>query len=332
MTDQHAPGDYIYQGTGEPHDGIQRLPPPPPWRVFSDGPLRPAPQVGDGITSLQRARSYKPDQSVVDAVNAALILRRPLLVTGKPGTGKSTLAYSIAHELRLGPVLYWPITRSSALRHGLYEYDAIGRLQEAGITRADESPPDVDVGRFLRLGPLGTALLPTRFPRVLLIDQFDQSDFDLPHDLLSVMEYGGFAIPELMRMSEDSSEVGVLTADGERALVRHGRVACHAFPMIVITSNGERDFPPRFQRRCLRLDIAPPGVAQLVDIVTAHLGPDMTARSGELIQNFMEQRERGDVGVDQLLNAIYLSTSWDAPEARRLADVLLRTTEADGHG
>ncbi|MFC4052491.1 AAA family ATPase [Actinomadura syzygii] len=329
---------HVYRGTGVPHDGIERLPPPPPWRDFGnagtlgDGPrppLHPPPEPVDVGTSLQRARSYKPDASVVDVVNAALILRRPLLVTGLPGTGKSTLAYSIAYELRLGPVLYWPITRSSVLRNGLYEYDAIGRLQETNIAASGGTRP-ADIGSFIRLGPLGTALLPARFPRVLLIDQLDQSDFDLPNELLSVMEEGEFQIPELMRIAGAEPAATVLTSDGRRVVVPDGRVRCHAFPMIVITSNGEREFPPGFLRRCLRLGIAPPGLAQLVDIVAAHLGPDMTARSGELIENFLRNRTRGDVGVDQLLNAIYLATSWDGPDARRLADALLMTTEADG--
>jgi Cdc6-like AAA superfamily ATPase len=102
----------IYRGDGVVHDGISSLPDPPPWRQFNGEPeiaaeLRPDPDLPRRLGSL--GHSYRPDEDVREAVNAALYLRRPLLVTGKPGTGKSTLAYSVAYELQLGPVLYWPM-------------------------------------------------------------------------------------------------------------------------------------------------------------------------------------------------------------------------------
>src|SRR5439155_694428 len=81
-------------------------------------------------------------------------LRRPLLVTGDPGIGKSTLAYAVAHELRLGPVLRWPITSRSTRREGLYRYDVVGRIEDASAGEATDAGP----GRYMRLGPLGTAL------------------------------------------------------------------------------------------------------------------------------------------------------------------------------
>ncbi|HEY0698434.1 MAG TPA: AAA family ATPase, partial [Micromonospora sp.] len=210
----------VYLGTGEPHDGIERLPEPPPWRAF-DGTV-PA-DAGEGVPTgaeqrrdvIRRARAYLADPDVVDMVNASLYLRRPLLVTGKPGTGKSTLAFAVAHELRLGPVLYWPVTSRSTLADALYRYDAIGRLQEANLHRLDPSaaPAVPDIGRYLRLGPLGTALLPAHRPRVLLVDELDKSDIDLPNDLLNVFEEGAFEIPELARLPVEQSQVRVGTAD-----------------------------------------------------------------------------------------------------------------------
>jgi hypothetical protein len=109
----------IYRGADAPHDGIERLPPPPPWRDFA----RPRSR---GNTFLAPARA-------VDVVNAALYLRRPLLVTGPPGSGKSSLAYAVAWELRLEPVLHWSINSRSTLAEGLYQYDALARLRDANL-------------------------------------------------------------------------------------------------------------------------------------------------------------------------------------------------------
>ena len=331
----------IYSGDGIPHDGIAALPPAPPWRQFGGSPAMASLQPdSDLVTSRQlgsRARSYRPDDDVVEAVNAALYLRRPLLVTGKPGTGKSTLSYSVAHELRLGSVLYWPISSRSTLADGLYTYDAIGRLQEAGLRQAAAvsgeavlSPPDV--GRYVRLGPLGTALLPWEWPRVLLIDELDKSDIDLPNDLLNVFEEGRYEIPELARLGDDQVTVEVVTADARnRVPVTHGLVLCRVFPFVVITSNGERRFPSAFLRRCMRLDIRPPDRDALVGIVTAHLGEEAAERSTVVIEDFLNRRERGDLATDQLLNAIYLATSGSRPEGEsrdRLLDRLLRTLDS----
>src|SRR5215475_8190821 len=128
----------IYRGTGEPHDGIDRLPPPPPWRSFVGEPVLPVPPADDGsrgrhLGDLHLATSYLPDPNAIEVINAALFLRRPLLVTGKPGSGKSSLAEAVAYELKLGPVLRWPIRSRSTLQEGLYSYDAIRRLEDVNL-------------------------------------------------------------------------------------------------------------------------------------------------------------------------------------------------------
>ncbi|MGW3766992.1 AAA family ATPase [Actinomadura verrucosospora] len=336
---EESEGWEIYRGDARPHDGLARLPDPPPWRRFdaagdtADGAAR---LPGGG---LERALAYRPKPNVVTMVNVALRLRRPLLVTGKPGTGKSTLAYNVAHELGLGPVLDWPITSRVTLQEGLYRYDAIGRLHETSLRRALAPGADTeapDIGRYIRLGPLGTALLPQPRPRVLLIDELDKSDIDLPNDLLNVFEEGGFTIPELERLPEDQPVVHVMPAKGpDRVPVGRGRVQCTAFPLVVITSNGEREFPPAFLRRCVRLVIEPPSPEELAEIVEAHLGPAASAASADLIREFLDRREQGDLATDQLLNAVYLSTTGSRPSEATLQDMvraILRPLGAAGPG
>jgi MoxR-like ATPase len=330
-----TPDWWIYRGTGRPLPGItlaDRLPSAPPWRNFQGGPLpdRDEPPADDGETERRlgsgfHLSEYDVDPHEVDMVNAALYLRRPLLVTGRPGTGKSSLAFRISQELRLGRVLVWPITSRTTLKSGQYDYDAIGRALAAGTRQAvarggreakettvadpvDHEPP---IGEFIRLGPLGTAFLPSRLPRVLLIDELDKSEADLPNDLLSVFEDGEFVIPELARIRNRSPEVPVFTSDPEAtATIVGGRVRCHAFPIIVITSNGERDFPAAFLRRCLRLETRPPSADQLAAIVDAHLADSGGEHRLRLVQEFVDRSaDSGGLPADKLLDAVYLATS-----------------------
>ncbi|QXJ24504.1 MoxR family ATPase [Actinomadura graeca] len=303
----------LYTGSRRPHDGVDRLPPPPPWRAFDGGPLLPFPPGPSG--NAHSATTYRPSEDAVEQVNAALYLRRPLLVTGPPGTGKSTLAYAVAHELGLGPVLHWPITSRTTLRDGLYQYDPLTRLYAAG---REGAPADEDVGRYIRLGPLGTALLPYGRPRVLLVDEIDKSDIDLPNDLLTIFEKGEYEIPELVRRADPSAEV--MTADGPRVAVTGGTVRCRAFPLVVMTSNGEREFPPPFLRRCVRVDLRQPaGEAELAAIVREHLGP-LADQSDDLVRRFFERSSSGTLATDQLLNAVYLCRHADSGDRQALAD------------
>ncbi|HZO74370.1 MAG TPA: MoxR family ATPase [Ktedonobacteraceae bacterium] len=304
----------IYRGKGEPHDDIARLPLPPPWRTFT-GKILDIPQMDEDDAFMQRmlARGevFQASEEVVELVNAALYLRRPLLVSGKPGCGKSSLAYAVARELRLGPVLRWSITTRTTLADGLYSYDAIGRLQDTAHwkdTGADKPSPDI--GQYIRLGPLGAALLPSARPRVLLIDEIDKSDIDLPNDLLHIFEEGEFDIPELVRISQHQRFVDAYYGrnGAAKVTIEEGHVHCHAFPFIVLTSNEEREFPPAFLRRCLRLDMKPPTKEELASIVESHLGADILPLANQLIDEFLQEQVKGDLATDQLLNAIYLSS------------------------
>lgn len=319
--------EQIFTGSGTPHDW--ELPPAPPWRQFRGEPMA-TPSYDDDWAErhpneLERARTFRASAREIDLVNVAILLRRPMLVTGRPGTGKSTLAYAVAHELGLGPVLRWPITSRSVLQDGLYRYDAIARLQDANLPAADQ--PAAGIGQYLQLGPLGTALLPSKLPRVLLVDEIDKSDVDLPNDLLTVLEEGEFAIPELQRVAGRNADVEVgVDRSARTAPVHEGTVRCHAFPIVIMTSNGERDFPPAFLRRCLRLDLPEPDPDQLAKIVAAHLGPDALAGAEEVLADFLHRRSTGEMATDQLLNAIYVTMHGETGAADRagLADLVLR--------
>lgn len=362
----------IYRGTGEPDDkAIQHLPAPPPWRKFDGAPtvslsmdLPPSTRRRLG----EKARAYQASDEEIELVNAALYLRRPLLVTGKPGTGKSTLAHSVARELVLGPVLSWPITSRSNRQEGLYSYDALARLQDASLAhqRGDaarlhpagevgrlqpgpeptrfqlggstaglqqSADAGLGIGRYIRLGPLGTALLPYERPRVVLIDELDKSDIDLPNDLLTLFEDGEYEIPELSRIARRHGQADVLTHDGtETVTIVKGKVTCRAFPLVIITSNGERDFPPPFLRRCLRLNMGKPDPERLANIVRSHLGDQALAEDGhDLIETFLNRQNDGDLATDQLLNAIYLSQNHAWPGDRdKLVSAIMKFLNPGG--
>jgi MoxR-like ATPase len=313
----------IYRGDGQPHDDLEvRLPKPPPWRSFEGRPLILPADGGDApeeqVVEFIRATTYQASKEEIELVNAAMYLRRPLLVTGKPGTGKSTLAYNVAYELRMGRVLNWPITSRSTRQEGLYQYDALARLQDANVREKAERDENEDIGRYIRLGPLGTALLPYKVPRVLLIDELDKSDIDLPNDLLAIFEDGRYEIGELSRFADKMRTAEVLTHHGKtKVSITDGLVQCNAFPLIIITSNGERDFPPAFLRRCLRLHLGVPDRERLGAIVRAHLGHDQAEEVAELIQVFLDRRSSGGLATDQLLNAIYLMFNRAWPEGRQ---------------
>jgi MoxR-like ATPase len=362
----------LFQGNGQQREGVTEILKnlePPPWRKFgkSEDLEKNASEINERWQKIRqlaqnrereqrRGANFRlypslsenqelPDEirDVINAVNAAIYLRRPLLVTGNPGSGKSSLSYAIAHELNLGTVLSWPITARSSIQEGLYNYDAIGRLQDA------QQGEDKNIGEYITLGPLGSAFLASDLPRVLLIDEVDKSDINLPNDLLNLLEEGQFPIPELVRRTKkdnqensQSTSFTIKTQDeGIDAVIQDGWVRCHAFPIIVMTSNGERDFPPAFKRRCLRITMPDPQKEGLEEIVRAHFGDDKyqenSSTINDLISEFLDENKPGkqqrNRATDQLLNTIYILTcsvsSRKAKDEQSVKDLLLKRLSAN---
>jgi len=166
--------------------------------------------------------SYLTNEGLRAAVDCALALERPLLVKGEPGTGKTLLAQAIADALQL-PLLTWNVKSTSRAQDGLYVYDTVQRLYDSRFGDGDVR----DIKRYIRLGPLGQAFS-TKARAVLLIDEIDKADIEFPNDLLH----------ELDRM-----RFRILETDEE--------VVAAQRPVVVITSNNEKELPDAFLRRCV---------------------------------------------------------------------------------
>jgi MoxR-like ATPase len=339
---------HLYTKDQPPQNVFRQPLPAPPWRRFAGTDGR-SPDL-----QQRRGQTYQPTDKEVEAVNAAIHLRRPLLLTGDPGSGKSSLAYSVAWRLELGEVLYWPINSKTLLEDGLYQYDAIARLRDANLSKTDPETQErlhERIERYLKLGPLGTALAPRNNPddhrpRILLIDELDKSDIDLPNDLLHVFEEGFFVIPELKRL-EHSDPLPVETAyrqqDPEDAaaedravLVKDGRVVCREFPLVIITSNGEREFPRAFSRRCIRHRIETIETYDpLEKIALSHFESDEPDAAGldpermkDIIDEFLAKRHNHEtLANDQLLSALYLANSFGFGSKEEVIELVLQNLQ-----
>lgn len=274
---------------------------PPPWRdpgerwvSRKDRVDRAPPEFVPDSADERRALRYHTTNGMreLDAINMALRLRRPILLKGPPGIGKSSVAYSIAHRLGLGLPLRWEINSRTTLLEGLYDYDAVSHLQATRAAAGD------GIDKFITLGPLGTALLPTERPRVLLVDELDKAAYDLPNDLLHVFEEGSFTIKELLRQGGSATVLPFDHASDVAGIkIIGGRVRTHHHPVVVITTNEEREFPEAFRRRCVLLTLERPTNDVLAAIVQGWLGEDADAA---LLNRY------SDESTDVLLQALFL--------------------------
>jgi MoxR-like ATPase len=200
---------------------------------------------------FQGTATYIASDELRHAVNVAVALARPLLVRGEPGTGKTLLAENLAQALGL-PLLRWHVKSTTKAKDGLYIYDTVARLHDSRFGGADGA--DVrDIANYIKLGPMGEALAsPTRV--VLLIDEIDKADIEFPNDLLLELDAMRFKIDETGR-----------------------EIVAKERPVVIITSNNEKELPDAFLRRCVFHYIQFPSRELMSEIVRVY-HPDITDR------------------------------------------------------
>ncbi len=226
---------------------------------------------------------YFPSQKLVDVVNLAIYLGRPLLLKGEPGCGKTKLAVAVAYELELD-FEAWYVKSTSQAKDGLYIYDTVGRLRDAqlaasGSLTTEEKKRFDEPTSYIRLGPLGRGFTnPKR--SVILIDEIDKADIDFPNDLLLELD-------EQLIKIEEVQENG-----------REKEIKAVNPPIVFITSNDEKDLPDAFLRRCIFYYINFPSYEQIVQIVKNRF-PDIANELVEkAVARFIKLREilEGETG------------------------------------
>ena len=221
----------------------------------------PAPK-SDAFFQFSGTRGYIASSALVDAVNCAIALERPLLIKGEPGTGKTILAHEVARALKT-PLIEWHIKSTTKAQHGLYEYDAVKRLRDSqlGDGRVHE------IANYIVRGKLWEAFEADERP-VLLIDEIDKADIEFPNDLLLELDRMEFYVYETRT-----------------------QVKARQRPIVVITSNNEKELPDAFLRRCFFHYIAFPDKETMAEIIEVHYPGIQNMLVREALKLFYDIRE-----------------------------------------
>ena len=231
---------------------------------------------------------YIADPELLLAVNAAVTLERPLLVKGEPGTGKTMLAQEVASALGM-PLIEWHIKSTTKAQQGLYEYDAVARLRDSQLGEGKVQ----DIAKYIRPGKLWNAFT-SEEQAVLLIDEIDKADIEFPNDLLQELDRMEFYVYELDRT-----------------------VCAKTRPVVVITSNNEKELPDAFLRRCMFHYIQFPDRKTLETIVRVHFPKIKQSLVKDALEVFFDVREvpglKKKPSTSELLDWLKLLLSDDIP-------------------
>ena len=237
---------------------------------------------------FEGTQNYVATDDLKVAVNAAVKLRRPLLIKGEPGTGKTVLAQEIANVMD-APLIEWNIKSTTKAHQGLYEYDAVARLRDGQLG----DPRVHEISNYIRKGKLWDAFTAPELP-VLLIDEIDKADIEFPNDLLQ----------ELDRMSFDVYETGE-------------RIEARERPIVVITSNNEKELPDAFLRRCFFHYIKFPDRETMAEIIAVHFPDIQKTLVSRAMEVFYEVREvpglKKKPSTSELLDWLKLLMNEDMP-------------------
>ncbi len=261
--------------------------------------IRPNPAKESPVSGFKSTERYIASRDLEVAVNAAVALQRPLLVKGEPGTGKTVLAHEVAASLGY-PLVEWHVKSTTKAQQGLYEYDAVSRLRDSQLG----DPKVADIANYIVRGKLWDAF-EADGPQVVLIDEIDKADIEFPNDLLLELDRMQFFVYETRQT-----------------------VAAKHRPVVIITSNNEKELPDAFLRRCFFHYIRFPDRPTMERIVDAHYPGLQRDLAREALTVFFQVREvpglKKKPATSELLDWLKLLMIEDLPaEALRSQDAKL---------